>query len=144
MKYLITTLITLAFSHQALACTQSDSAAESRLIRMFQVEGRSLDWVAAKTKKDPNTGVVSVIKNRSYDITVSASSRISASSIRYKNDTYNLDNAKICTQGNSIFIVHPKGELVVSRSGKSLGSAVIRLKAKGGLVNVSLRPQRLL
>jgi len=144
MKYLITALFTLAFTNQALACTGSESQAEARLISMFQINGKSEDWVSVKIKKNPETGVVTLLNNRSFPVTVQASRRINSSRIIYKRDVYDLNRAQICSKGSKILIVHPKGEILVSRVGKSLGSAEIRLQHNGGVFKLKLRPKRLL
>jgi len=143
MKYLLKILIALAFSNEALACVQSDSQAESKLIGMFQVAGKPVDWVSVKIKKNSETKEITLFNNRSFPVTVFATSRINSSKIQYKRDSYDLRDAKVCYKENKILIVHPKGELTVSRRGNSLLKAEVLLRQNGGLFKLRLRPKKL-
>jgi|GEM_PF-3081791 len=143
MKFLTVILSVALFSGQALACTANDSTAQSKLIRMFQLNGGPVDWVSVRVTTK-NSGAKTVQLDRSFPVTVQATSRINSSRIIYKRDNYDLKNAKVCMKGKSILIAHPKGELLVRRNGKSLETSEIRLMQNGGLFTLKLRPKKLL
>jgi len=143
MKFLMIVLSVALFSGQAIACTANDSNAQSKLIRMFQLNGGPVDWVSVRVKT-LNSGKKNIQLDRSFPVTVYAFSRINSSRIVYKRDNYDLKNAKICMSGKSVLIAHPKGELLVRRSGKSLNTSEIRLMQNGGLFTLKLRPKQLL
>lgn len=144
MNFLMTAIVALFFSSQALACTKSETEAQSKLIRIFQLAGNPVDWISVKTITDSETKQKTIQTNRTFPVTVEATRRLNSSRIKYKRDVYDLSNATVCFQGEKILVSHPKGELIVSRRGRGLTDSEISLRQNGGVLNLRLRPAKLL
>jgi hypothetical protein len=143
-KILLFATLLFSFTLQAQAnCTKSDPAAESKMIRMFQLSGSPVDWVAVKKSTNKETKQVTIKKNRAFKVQVLPSRRLNSSRIIFRNDSYGLEEAKICFNGKGHLKITRNGKsLTVRRKGKSVRDSVILLSTSG--IKIRLRPQALL
>lgn len=143
-KILLFATLIFSFTLQAQAnCEKSDPAAEKKMIRMFQLDGNPVDWIAIKKSTDKETKKTIIRKNRTFKVQVLPSRRLNSSRIVFRNDSYGLEEAKICFNEKGRLKITRKGKsLIVRRKGKQIKNSVILLSTSG--IKIRLRPQMLL
>lgn len=147
-RLLILSNLIFAFCTQANAtCKTSDPKAEAAVLKMFQVSGSPVDWIAVKERKDRKTNTVTVKRSRAFRIQIFPSSRLNTSEVEFESETYSVYDTKVCfgktiKKKRTIKMTRKGQTMALRRFGRSLKKSVIRAVIPG--ITIRLRPSQLL